>query len=279
MADLDLSKSVLGFLPCIEVRWGTSNIVRYCRADEAQTVNGSVYNAVPELDFEWSKQDGGTKPRPVHIVVPLDLEPFDDMLTQTFPETEITVLEADFTDLAAVPRTAFVGHVAKTRARYRGKSKLMRVECIGRKHFIQDVSLGIKATDRCPWFFGDHVCGATVGSTTAEVSAITGTRIEFTTLANDDAGWGNGRYSRGYVSYDGLNILIRSHKVGQKKFILGKAPPQITGYTWVGKTVTIYEGCDKSVSACEYHGRQERFGGLGRKMPKYNPIIESRPEG
>lgn len=286
MAEIDLSKSVLGFVPCIELRWFDQNqIRRYCRADADHTFPDHLggpdvlYTAVPALDIEYQNQDGGTEYRPIFVIVPTDLDPFDKMITQTFAEVEITILEADFSAITDTPRVAFVGTVFKTRANYRGKSKLVKVDCVGRKQFWKDVSLGVKATDRCPWFFGDHVCGAVVAATMEEVESIDGTEIVLTALTNDTAGSGNGRYTRGYVEFEGLRIMVRSHDFGNKRLVMAKAPPQIEGYTWVGETVTIFEGCDKSIEACEFYGRQAFFGGIGRQMPSYNPLVSDRPEG
>lgn len=286
MPEIDHSKPVLGFVPCIEIRW-FNQVRRYCRADAAHTfpdhLGGSdvEYLPVPAMDIEFQNQDGGVDSRPIFVTVPSDLDPIDKMSTQTFAETEITVLEGDFTAPTDTPRVAFVGIVSKTRAHFRGKSKLIKVDVIGRKAFWKDVSLGIKATDRCPWFFGDHVCGFNLATETITetVDTVIGTELILLSLANDDSGGGNGRYTRGYVEFEGLRILVRSHDIGNKRLIMAKSPPQIPGYTWAGQLVTIVAGCDKSIEACEFWGRQAFFGGIGRQMPSYNPLLEDRPEG
>lgn len=275
MAEIDLSKSVLGFVPCIELQWGTANVRRYCRAAADHVFDGETYTAVPALDIEYQMQDGGTKAKPILLSVPIDLDPFDKLISQTFAPIEVTLLEADFADPSAVPRTAFVGQLYKTIAHYQGKSQLVRMEVFGHRFFLTDVSLGIKCTDRCPWFFGDHVCGATVANTDSEVESITGTELICTSLANDVAGaGGNGYYTRGYVEFDGLRIMVRKHYPGDRKLVMAKAPPQISGHTWVGETVTVYAGCDKTIASCTGWGRQARFGGYGLQMPPYNPLIQ-----
>lgn len=276
MPEIDLTKPAIGFAPCIVVQWH-DQVRRYVRALESLTIDGDAYTAVPSLDFEFPTIDGGVVDRPVTLVVPDDLDPFDKMAFSTYAEVEVSILEADFSDLDASPRVAFVGHVGSTNLHYRGKSRLMSMQLLGRKHFLKDVSLGIKATDRCPLFYGDHVCGATVTTVSATISTINGTVVNFSSLPSDSVkgSWANGRYTRGFVEKDGLRILIRRHSVGNKRFTLAKAPPQMSGYTWEGATVTVYEGCDKGIDACEAHGRQSRFLGVGRRMPKHNPIIEN----
>lgn len=278
MAEIDLSKSVLGFVPCVEFRWG-SQVRRYCRADIDHTFDGNVYTAVPAIDIEMQMQDGGTEAKPFFLILPLDIDPIDLMIAGTFAELEVTILEGDFTAPGDTLRPALLGIVRRTKARFRGKTQTVRVECVGRKFFLKDVSLGVKTTDRCPWFYGDHVCEASVETHVGTVASISGTELIMDTLANDDSAWGQGRYTRGFVQdADGLNILIRFHTAGAKTFTMAKAPPQSPGFTWVGATVTVFAGCDKSIAACEFWGRQERFGGLGLLMPKYNPMLERPPD-
>lgn len=278
MAEIDLSKSVMGFVPCVEFRWG-SQVRRYCRADIDHTFDGETYTAVPAMDIEMQMQDGGTEAKPFFIIVPLDVDPIDKMIAGTFAEVEVTVKEADFTAVGDSMRIAIIGVIRKTKARFRGKTQTVRVECVGRKFFLKEVSLGIKTTDRCPWFFGDHVCGAAVVTHVGTVASITGTSLTMDTLAGDDLAWGQGRYTRGFVQdADGLSILIRFHHAGTRTFTLSKAPPQATNFTWVNSTVTVFAGCDKTIEACEFWNREERFGGLGLLMPKYNPMIERPPD-
>ncbi len=276
MADVDLTQSALGFVPLILLEWGSSEM-RYARSREPLTIDGETYLPMPEMDISFPMLNGGTEDKPVKITVPTTADPFDKMIITAFPETQITIMEGDFGDLNATPLIAYVGHVQKTKAHYKGKSRLMEVSIVGRKFFLKDVSLGLKCTDKCPWFYGDDVCGDTPTSVSAEVSTVDGNILNFTTLPSDSikGSWASGRYTRGVIEKDGLRIMIRQHHVGSKKFTMAKPPPQQTGYTWDGETVTVYEGCDKSVAACGAHGQSEYFGGFGLLMPKYNPIIEN----
>ncbi len=277
MPEIDLSKSVMGFVPCVEFRWGTQ-VRRYCRADIDHTFDGETYIAVPAMDIEMQMQDGGTESKPFFLIMPLDIDPVDVMIAGTFAELEVTILEGDFTAPTDSLRPAILGVVRRTKARFRGKTQTVRIECVGRKFFLKDVSLGIKTTDRCPWFFGDHVCEATVEQHVGVVQSVDGTELIMATLAGDDSAWGQGRYTRGYVQdADGLSILIRFHHNGSRRFTMAKAPPQATGFTWVGATVTVFAGCDKTIDACVFWEREERFGGFGLLMPEYNPMIELPP--
>lgn len=275
MPSINHSKPALGFVPLLAVSWegGTAH---YARQREPITIDGQLYAAMPEMELEFPSISGGLEDNPVKLTVPDAAHPFDKMIVSAFPEVEIRVLEGDYEDTDAEPQIQWVGIIQKTLARYKGKTRLMQLTVVGRKFFLKDVSLGLKATDRCPWFFGDRNCGATVASVSATVSTISGTTVNFSSLPQDSVkgSWDQGRYTRGYVEKDGLRILIREHRVGSAQFILSKAPPQSTGWTWEGATVTVHEGCDKTIPACEAHGQQLRYAGIGIRMPKHNPIIE-----
>lgn len=281
MSAINLSLSALGFSPAIIVEWH-DQVRRYVRASSDATIDDEEFTAVPELDFDIPPIGAGVEQEPAKVVVPADLDPFDKMATQVFSEVTVTIVEATFSNFSLVPRVVFRGIVGKTKMHHKNKSKLTEVTLLSRKDWLKDVSLGLKATDRCPLIFGDHVCGATVASVSATVSnasnGVEGTTLRFSSLPGDTAGAGQGRYTRGYVLSDGLRILVRQHHFGDLRMTTAKAPPQVEGYTWQGRTVTVFEGCTKDIPSCTFHGRQERFLGLGRVMPKYNPIIEDRPE-
>ena len=275
---IDLTSSVFGYLLCVEFSWWTQTR-RFCRSAASQTVNGQAYESLPELEIDYSQQDGGIEDSPIGIIVRSDIDPIWKMVSQTHAPVTVRLLEADQNDLAAPPRVAFVGTVSKTRANYRGRTRLVRAEVQGPRAQIKDVSLGLKATDRCSWIFGSFPCGAPVVTVSATVTAINGTSLLFTTLPNNTLLAGAGRYTRGYVEFEGLRILVRSHDVPSKTLVLAKPAPQIDGYTWLGKSVAVATGCTKTREACIEHGQSTNFMGIGLAMPPYNPIIEDSPTG
>lgn len=293
MPEIDHDKSQLGFMPMLRITWGInefSEVARYVRADEDQSLYDAVTDqaetwiAVPEMDIEFETQDGGTQAKPVRITVPVTTYPINQMIAETFGPTEIAILEGDFTDLTAEPRLAYIGQIAKTKARFKGKSQLVEVELQGRKLFMKDVSLGIKATDRCPWFFGDHICGFALAANSCTVTSLAGTKMTVSSLF--DGGLPPyegvaGIFTRGFVEHRGLRILIRqqNQSQGSTDMILAKAAPQSGANTWLNQVINAYKGCDKSVAACVYWGREASFGGIGLLMPKYDPFRQNRPEG
>jgi hypothetical protein len=282
-------------IPAIEVTWWTE-IRRYIRADDDVDISGTDYIAVPELDFDFPMMQGGIKDNPVFIKVPADLDPFHKMIVQTHAPVEVKILEIDPANDET--RIAYIGRVAATTARYQGQTRLIRVELWGRKAFLKDATIGIKTGSDCVWKFGDvRTCGKDpVPSVTAYVTNITkGTLLHFNDAdlppmqtppalpGGNTAGWGPGVYTRGKVVFEGLSISIRQHKRDptHARLVMAKPPPQDAGidHTWLGKEVQVFQGCDRSRDACEFHGRQESWMGIGLLQPKHNPIIENRPEG
>lgn len=273
---IDLAQPALGYVLAVELSWDSAlQVRRYCRADHDLTIAANLYTAVPAIEFSHDPQHGGARDAGAELVMPVGTDPLDKMIVSPFAEVKVTVQEVDIDDLGN-PRCVYVGTIAKTTARFRGKADLVSAKLEGVKASMADVSLGIKATDRCPWIFGDKNClfnlpGAT---TTATVDLIAGETITLDVLANDDAGGGNGRYTRGYVEFEGLRLLIRQHLIGLRQLRLAEAPPQQTNYTWLNKVVTIAPGCNKNIPDCVFWGQQGQFAGVGRVMPAYNPIIE-----
>jgi hypothetical protein len=285
MAFVDLSQPSVGLIPVLWVTWGSSGDLRFARSRQPLTIDGDLYAPLPEMEVTFPMLtggiDSGTATKPVKIVVPDDIEPFASMVVENHAEVTVRVFEADTNDLDATPLLRWVGLVQRTRAHYKGQTRLMELSITGRKALLQDISLGIKASNRCPWQFGDDAtCGATVAERDATVRAdgVDGTTLRFSDLPADSKkdAWPPGRYTRGYVMYDELRIMIRKHVLdengdGVKKVVLARAAPQ----SWNGQVIKIYEGCDKTVAACTAHDRTESFLGIGLRMPKHNPIIEN----
>lgn len=268
---IDYTKPSLALLPVIIVQW-FDQTRRYVCSDQSLTIDGNVYGAVPELSIDPIELSGGTDSKEVFFTVPSDIDPFPFLILGPFARVTVSTGMIDRDDLSQPPTITAKGKVTVTENVYQGKSGLMRVTLALTKSLLKGVSLGIKCTDRCPLFFGDGVCGATVASVTGTVATITGTSLVLSVLPSDSnkGAWGEGRYTRGRVQLDGLRIMIRKHVVGTKTLILAKKPPLY----WIGQNVTVFEGCDKTIVACTAHGRQSRFLGAGRAMPDHNPIIE-----
>lgn len=271
---IDLDQSSFGYLIAVEFNWWTQTR-RYCRADHNLTIGGSSFIAVPQLDFSHEQMHGGAIDVKAQLSMPIDIIPLLHMITAPHAPVTVTVYEVDI-DNPVNPRCVYVGKIASTIARYRGKTELVLARLEGIRKEFEDVSLGIKVTDRCPWLFGDLSCGFDLPAvtTSATIIDIVGDRIELDSLSNDVVGGGNGYYTRGNVEFEGLRMMIRQHQIGARRLRLAEAPPQQEGYTWLDQVITIRPGCDKSIPTCQFFGRESSFGAVGLKMVPYNPIIE-----
>ncbi len=269
---IDYSNPSLLLCPCLEVTWHDQTR-RYVRSDSAVSCDGNVYASLPAIDFESIEYRGGTEPEEVQFTCSSLAEPFGLMARETHARVTVRIGELDLSSLSDPPNWMVRGTVDKTTLNSKGKSGTVLVSVETSKGSIKGLSLGIKATDRCPLFFGSDTCGAVPATVTATVATVSGSQITFVSLPNDSqkGAWTAGRYHRGRVERDGIRILIRKHHVGAKKLTLANLIPP----SWVGQVVTVMEGCDKSTDACVAHGRQSRFLGIGGAMPDYNPIIES----
>lgn len=266
------------FKPAVEFSWHTGVapfLTRYIRADQDYELpdgSGQFWTAVPELELEIESQHGGVKDAGGTLDIPIDKEPIASMIVNRHAPVTAKYYEIDLSDVVASPVLRWTGTIAVTKARHRGRAGMVRVELSGTKEEFTGISLGLKTTDRCPALFGQGFCRATVGSTVSTITSISGNgrTLNLDSLANDDAGGGNGRYTRGFVEREGLAILILKQVVGSAQLRLSKAPPP----DWDGQQITVREGCDKTIPDCEFYGQQSNFLGIGRRMMKYNPLFE-----
>lgn len=148
---------------------------------------------------------------------------------------------------------------------------------------LLEVPLGIPATPRCAWAFGDKNCTVdasavqetgTVASASRKTLTLTNpTDSAVVTSKPDDEYW-----LRGFIEYNGLRNAIRGWDGG------GASPYEFTMVDdipsdWVGKTVTLTPGCDKTPEICTSRwSNAEHFGGFGIAIPRHHPVFEN-PNG
>ena len=89
------------------------------------------YRYVLSMDADFSHPPANI-PHLLDGMEPPGAHPIDVMIAGTFAELEVTVLEGDFTTPGDSLRTAILGVVRRTKARFRGKTQTVRIECVGR---------------------------------------------------------------------------------------------------------------------------------------------------
>lgn len=295
-----LEKAAARWAPAVKFTYNNgATVQRYIRTEiaaglyDVDGTGAAIWLGEPRMTWRMKKEiHGGTRDTPFEVEMPREslggfvYEPLASMISDVHSPVTVHIYEVNFEATGTIGRCVFVGMISRTVWRPLGKSDIIKAEIVGRKARLKDVPLGIVATDRCAWTFGDITCEKNLGAIddNATIDSVDGTNLWVNGLANkNDSGGGNGWYTRGYVEYQGLRIMIRSHVenagADPTKLRMAIRPPA----SWEvspGPTVLVVPGCDKSVDDCLHWdgeaggGVEQNFGGFGRKMPKYHPVIE-----
>lgn len=104
-----------------------------------------------------------------------------------------------------------------------------------------------------------------------EIASVSNQMITFTADLDDPNATGT-RFRRGYVELDGIRVMVRDQPALNVVQLNRVPPPE-----WVpGTKITITPGSDKTIENCRAEwDNEERFGGLGYAIPRYNPMLES----
>ena len=169
----------------------------------------------------------------------------------------------------------FSGNVLKTTGNYQGKPNNAYFEAYLGKAMLK-VPAGIIVNDQCAWTFGEHkTCKihADLLSETGFLTVISGKTVTIPGLTGGPIGGADKWWHRGFVSYKGRRIGIRDWSPSDPThFQLLNQPPA----AWLGASVTVTPGCDKTITTCRarYHN-ELNFGGMGHAIPAWNPIYET----
>lgn len=145
---------------------------------------------------------------------------------------------------------------------------------------LLEVPLGIPATPLCAWTLGDKTCGVDTAAAqeTATILTVERKKIILTNPADSAVVTSkpdNDYWRRGFMEIDGLRIGIRMWDGGgaaKYEFQMVDDVPA----AWVGQTVTLTPGCDKTSTICNSRwSNLEKFGGFGIAIPKHHPLTEN----
>jgi hypothetical protein len=266
----------------LRFEWGSSSSALYTSASSPITVSGGVlagtYLPEPSLVATLSQRTGSIDDQPGKIVIRSSRAPVPDLLSGfAFPRVAVVIAAVDPSD----PTTARVrqrGWLDVGVRADQGASGLASFDIVGVKSLLKDFPLGVFTSPTCEKIFGSPFCGvdltglsasgtiSAVGATaTNEISiAWTGTPPDFSEAV---------RWRRGYVEIlGGLRIQIRD--------VLDESPSKvrltrIPRPTWVGETVVVVPGCEKTQAACAYWDNLANHYALGATIPAYNPSASS----
>ena len=245
-----------------------------------------TYVATPDMDIKLGLNAGSTEDKITTIDMTKDTFLARVSDGTAYAKTAVTIWEVMDSDLSGSPTTIwlFRGRLMRTIRNYNGQADRVRIECSGVKTQLK-VAMGLPANHHCTWTFGDNSSELGVGVagrncainiktlySSGTLTAISAKQATITGLTTPAAPAGQRYWHRGYVLYDGLRILVRDWDLGTPTiFQLANFPPQ----SWIGQTVKVYPGCDKTIETCRLRWNNEaNFMGIGYAIPSRIPTYE-----
>lgn len=262
----------------VEFTWGASNVLRVTDwEDDVVEPNLGTFEALPTLEVRLPTKTGALDEQPLELVVLRSTKTLFEDLTKGEPFATVTVkvYESAFTPGGTTPATVvyhYEGRISQVVRNFQNRAEQVKIEALSVKSEL-DVPLGLPATPQCPWTLGDGVnCLAALPNTNGTVNqAYTQKIIEITGLS--PPGGDVRYYERGYLELDGLRIGIRRWvSTDPTTFHLRQKLPA----AWIGLSVRVVPGCDKTIETCRARwGQEERFAGFGYSIPDYQPNYET----
>ena len=246
-------------------RGGT--VYRY--TDFAQTIQyiGGTFVAIPSMKVDLPANIGGVNDNALVVTMPLNS--FSAIISngEAQPPIDFVLREWYMSKTAGLAEIIYFGKVNKTVRNYNGLANQVRIEIVSIKSQL-NLPLGFPALGSCIWTFQGRGCFVVATPESAQITSINGALIDtsgLTTVATS-------RYfHRGYVTINGLSIMIRDYITGTQ-MVLVRDPPQL----WLNATGLFTPGCDKLVPTCSVRwGNLPQFSGVGYAMPDYHPVIET----
>jgi len=233
--------------------------------------DGFTFSPATEIDYSKigsASMDLSTKPSKIKNIPAASSSLFGyiyDRLPYGHVEAFIYELDVDISTSTVNSGRLIVKGLVYSAASHLS-SRVLDLEIREDKYYFDKVG-GTICTEQCAVaYFGDKICKKTVSSVTGVVDSVAKTVL---TLTGTPAG-ATFIYNNGYIEFEGLRIKI-AHWESGAVFSLSEIPPA----SWVGETVTITIGCDKTLASCrDIHNNVSEFFGLGYSMADYNALYE-----
>lgn len=239
---------------------------------------GNTYLSRPTMQVQVPKNTGTLEDLKATIEMTLEDGILTDLTSgDAHAVVEVTVYELTkptSTGPSATVRTTFLGIIIQGSRNINGKRGQVRLQAIADKS-LTAVAMGDPMNHLCSNSLGDRRCqiDMSVGQNSffGTIGSITDRTVTISIASsyNSDERY----FHRGYLSYQGLRIMVRDWvKATPTVFTLVRRPPA----SWLGKTVLVASGCDKSVETCvRRYSNEENFRGNGHAIPSYNPWLET----
>jgi len=240
--------------------------------------------STPALDIELPKNNGAFDEAVCNVKIPSDA--FVDRFTDGLPTSPCFVTVEEVTLPIVIGESAsiltlFTGKVTSTIRNKDGRANARLIKAKSWKSFFT-TRMGMPADHQCPFMFNQIGCnsGTFAGgapnplgsSPTRTITLIEGHKI---TLSSGLSPTRANFYNKGYITREGIAIDIREFDgdVDDAVLYLTRQPPT----DWLGQSITINAGCDKTIENCRDWNNEQNFGGAGYGIPAYNPLFEDSP--
>ena len=258
-----------------EFSWGTSpaKTLRVTDLEADYTFDGNLYSSLPSLSIKLPVNRGDLTDLPAKVVLPASTAEPVPGLASGEPHAPVTlkiyeVIESGDGAAGTTEFLHFWGRISKAIKNYNNNKDLVQLQGLTIKSQLL-TPLGVSANSQCPWQLGDHNCTVVVPTQVGTLTTITKNTVIITGLTPQAANY----WLRGFLTYDGLILGIRKwdSTVPTVFHLTNRAP-----LAWVGQTVTVTPGCDKTIETCRARwSNEEFFGGFGYAIPSYQPLFES----
>jgi hypothetical protein len=225
-----------------------------------------LFEALPSCEIDFRAQSGAVKDEPIEIRMPA-VSPFDKFVNnESFGYVVCTVEEMEMLTGETTRRTVFKGSVGMISYNDNGKTGVLKLTVKGLKDYFV-TGLGIPAENLCPWSFGGRGCNFDLSSIRNTVTVLS---VDDRTVQIDSSAHATPYYVKGYATYLGQSLTIRSQPSPDILVFNAKVP-----LSWVGQSVVLTPGCNKTKSDCKNKWNNEsQFGGCGILIPSFNPLFE-----
>lgn len=239
---------------------------------------GNTYLSRPTLEIKLPKNTGTLED--IRCTIEMTVE--DGVLTNLtsgdqHAEVEVTVYEKTIgtgTGPSGSTKTTFLGRVVLGTRNVNGKRGTVKLHCAPDKAMM-NVAMGEQINHFCRNALGDGRCqinmDSGVNSFFGTITAMTDRTLTISiggTVTNTSLKY----FHRGTIAFAGMRMLIRDwNSSDPETFLMVRRPPA----AWLGQSVFISSGCDKSLQTCiDRYDNEEHFRGNGFAIPSHNPWTE-----
>ncbi len=259
----------------VEFTWNQTNTLKVTDWQTQVThVDLGTFSPLPDMEIRVPTNTGEINEQPLEIRVIRDGDALFQDLTTGEPHAPVTVevyeeMWDDTTANTPITMKHFSGRIVRAYRNFQGRSQLVKLEAVSIKSRL-DVPMGLPCNPQCVWALFDNNCQVPSIFYLGTLAAVgSGNTATVTGLAAQ-----TGRYfERGYLERNGLRIGIREWQdTAATTFYLRQRVPA----DWVGQTVNVFPGCDKTIETCRSRwSNEQRFGGFGYAIPDYQPNYEA----